>query len=26
MVETQSGFVIDGHTLEFHGRCASCQM
>jgi Fur family ferric uptake transcriptional regulator len=25
MVESQSGFVIDGHTLEFHGRCASCQ-
>jgi Fe2+ or Zn2+ uptake regulation protein len=24
-VESQSGFVIDGHTLEFHGRCASCQ-
>jgi Fur family ferric uptake transcriptional regulator len=25
MVESQSGFVIDGHTLEFHGRCASCK-
>jgi Fur family ferric uptake transcriptional regulator len=25
MVESQFGFVIDGHTLEFHGRCASCQ-
>jgi Fur family ferric uptake transcriptional regulator len=25
MVASQSGFAIDGHTLEFHGRCASCQ-
>jgi len=25
LIESQSGFQIDGHTLEFHGRCVSCQ-
>ena len=26
LVQERSGFAIDGHTLEFHGRCASCQV
>jgi Fur family ferric uptake transcriptional regulator len=25
LVEERTQFAIDGHTLEFHGRCAACQ-
>jgi Fur family ferric uptake transcriptional regulator len=25
LVEAQTKFVIEGHTLEFHGRCSACQ-
>lgn len=25
LVEERTKFTIEGHTLEFHGRCAACQ-